>query len=64
MQRQSGGRGVVGGVVQVALLLRVCNRFESYIKTESGAQIGRAKERESEKERERENWDVKQFGNL
>lgn len=56
-----GGRGVVGGAVQVALLLRVCNRFESYIKTESGARMGRAKER---KERWRENWDVKQFGNL
>lgn len=52
MQIQSGGRGVVGGVVQVALLLRVCNRFESYIKTESGAQIGRVKERESVRERE------------
>lgn len=42
--------GVVGGVVQVALLLRVCNRFESYIKTESGARIGRAKERKEERE--------------
>lgn len=30
------GRGGEGGValLQVALLLRVCNRFESYIKTE------------------------------
>lgn len=44
---QSSG-GTVGGVVQVALLLRVCNRFESYIKTESGAKIEKEREREEE----------------